>query len=79
MSTKSRYLIKFKHGDLAYLRAKLLEDLSREHFAVLLGKTQKINGYTIINVVDLLFPGDQTTITRMLPFYGSKKISSTRH
>src|SRR5438105_6102492 len=57
MSTKSRYLIKFKHGDLAYLRARLLEDISREHFAVLLGKTQKIDGYTIINVIDLLFPG----------------------
>jgi molybdopterin/thiamine biosynthesis adenylyltransferase len=56
MSTQSRYLIKFKHGDLACLREKLLEDLSREHFAVLLGKTQKINGHTIINVVDLLFP-----------------------
>src|SRR5438876_3466221 len=56
MSTKCRYLIKFKHGDLAYLRARLLADLSREHFAVLLGKTQKINGYTIINVIDLLFP-----------------------
>ena len=56
MSTRARYLIKFKHGDLACLRERLLEDLSREHFAVLLGKTQKINGYTIINVVDLLFP-----------------------
>src|SRR6266699_3316155 len=56
MSTRARYLIKFKHGDLACLRGRLLEDLSREHFAVLLGKTQKINGYTIINVVDLLFP-----------------------
>src|SRR6266849_7925733 len=55
MSTKSRYLIKFKHGDLAYLRERLLADLSREHFAVLLGKTQKIYGYTIINVIDLLF------------------------
>src|SRR6266702_4686662 len=56
MNTRARYLIKFKHGDLACLRGRLLEDLSREHFAVLLGKTQKINGYTIINVVDLLFP-----------------------
>jgi molybdopterin/thiamine biosynthesis adenylyltransferase len=37
------------------LRARLLDDLSKEHFALLLGKTQKINGYTIINVVDLLF------------------------
>src|SRR2546421_8895040 len=56
MSTRTRYLIKFKHGDLACLRGRLLEDLSREHFAVLLGKTQKIDGYTIITVVDMLFP-----------------------
>src|SRR6266849_115523 len=56
MSTHSRYLIKFKHRDLECLRARILEDLSREHFAVLLGKTQKIDGYTIINVIDLLFP-----------------------
>src|SRR5213080_3985812 len=56
MSTQPRYVIKFKHGDLTCLRGRLLEDLSREHFAVLLGKTRKINGYTIINVVDLLFP-----------------------
>ena len=56
MSTSGHYLIKFKHGDLACLRGKLLEDLSREHFAVLLGKTQKINGHTIITVVDMLFP-----------------------
>src|SRR5438552_9817430 len=56
MNTQSRYRIKFKHGDLEGLRARLLADLSREHFAVLLGKTQKIDGYTIINVIDLLFP-----------------------
>jgi molybdopterin/thiamine biosynthesis adenylyltransferase len=35
---------------------RLLADLSKEHFAVLLGKTQQINGYTIITVIDLLFP-----------------------
>src|SRR5207248_3229549 len=45
-----------KHGDLEGLRARLLADLSTEHFAVLLGKTQKIDGYTIIKVIDLLFP-----------------------
>ncbi len=56
MSAHSRYLIKFKQGDLEYLRARLLEDLSREHFAVLLGKTRKVDGHTIINVIDLLFP-----------------------
>jgi len=55
VSTQVRYLIKFQHGDLARLRARLLADLSREHFAILLGKTQKINGYTIITVIDLLF------------------------
>jgi molybdopterin-synthase adenylyltransferase len=55
MSTHSRYLIKFKQGDFEYLRARLLEDLSREHFAVLLGKTRKIDGNTMINVIDLLF------------------------
>jgi hypothetical protein len=48
VSNQTRYLIKFKQGDLADLRARLLQDLSREHFAVLLGKTHKINGYTII-------------------------------
>jgi molybdopterin/thiamine biosynthesis adenylyltransferase len=56
VNTPARYWIKFKHGDLAYLRTRLLADLSREHFAVLLGKTQQINGYTIITVSDLLFP-----------------------
>src|SRR6266568_4335368 len=55
MSTNFRYHIKFKQGDLEHLRARVLEDLSREHFAVLLGKTQKIDGNTIINVIDLLF------------------------
>ena len=55
MKTRPRYLIKFQYGDLDYLRARLLKDLSREHFAILLGKTQKINGYTIINVIDILF------------------------
>ena len=55
MSTQTRSLIKFQQGDLASLRARVLDDLSREQFAVLLGKTQKINGQTIIKVIDLLF------------------------
>ena len=73
MSTKCRYLIKFKHGDLAYLRARLLADLSREHFAVLLGKTQKIDGYTIINVIDLLFPGQSDYNQQNVAFLRIKK------
>jgi len=55
VSTQVRYLIKFQHGDLARLRARLLADVSREHFAILLGKTRKIQGYTIITVIDILF------------------------
>ncbi len=73
MSTQSRYLIKFKHGDLAYLRARLLEDLSREHFAVLLGKTQKIDGYMIINVIDLLFPSRSDYSQQNVAFLRIKK------
>ncbi len=56
MTTRARNHIKFKHGDLASLREMLLADTSKEHFAVLLGKTQKIDGYTIITVIDMLFP-----------------------
>src|SRR5207245_1221261 len=73
MSTRARYLIKFKHGDLAYLRARLLEDLSSEHFAVLLGKTQKIDGYTIINVIDLLFPARSDYHQQNVAFLRIKK------
>src|SRR5438045_9354770 len=73
MSTQSRYLIKFKQGDLARLRASILEDLSREHFAVLLGKTQKIDGYTIINVIDLLFPARSDYAQQSVAFLRIRK------
>jgi len=73
MSTRSKYLIKFKHGDLEALRARLLKDLSREHFAVLLGKTQKIDGYTIINVIDLLFPKQADYNQQSVAFLRIKK------
>src|SRR6266702_4592253 len=73
MSTQSRYLIKFKQGDLACLRARILENLSREHFAVLLGKTQKIDGYTIINGIDLHFPGQSDYNQQSVAFLRTKK------
>ncbi|HZS79703.1 MAG TPA: ThiF family adenylyltransferase [Ktedonobacteraceae bacterium] len=56
MNTHVRNYIKFKQEDLAYLRNMLLEDLSREHFGILLGKTQQVEGHTIINVIDMFFP-----------------------
>jgi len=73
MSAQPKYLIKFKHGDLDHLRARVLEDLSKEHFAVLLGKTQKINGYTIINVIDILFPAQSDYNQQSVAFLRIKK------
>lgn len=73
MNTQSRHLIKFKNGDLAYLRERLLADLSREHFAVLLAKTQKINGHTIINVIDILFPAQSDYNQQSVAFLRIKK------
>ncbi len=73
MNPPTRYLIKFQAGDLAYLRARLLENLSQEHFAVLLGKTRRINGYTIITVVDLLFPQQTDYQQQSVAFLQIKK------
>src|SRR5579884_266872 len=73
MSTPFRYIIKFKQGDLEGLRATVLEDLSSEHFAILLGKTQKIEGYTIINVIDLMFPGQADYQQQSVAFLRIKK------
>ncbi len=72
-TTQSRYLIKFKHSELVGLRERLLADLSREHFAVLLGKTQKINGNTIINVIDILFPAQSDYNQQSVAFLRIKK------
>lgn len=73
MKAHSRYLIKFQHGDLDYLRARLLNDLSREHFAILLGKTQKINGSTIITVIDMLFLEQSDYTQQSVAFLRIKK------
>ncbi len=51
--TKS--FIKFKLEDFRYLRARLLEDLSKEHYAVLLGKSERIGKCEILKVYDLKF------------------------
>src|SRR5947209_4955477 len=73
MNTQSRNIIKFKHGDLEHLRGNLLEDLSKEHFAVLLGKTRKIDGCMVINVVDVLFPAQSDYNTQNVAFLRIKK------
>ena len=50
---KSQCVIKFKQGDLDYLRREILEDLSNEQFAILLGKKEIIGDYTFIKIIDL--------------------------
>jgi len=52
---KQEFLFKFGVGSLSSLREKLLKDLSHEHFAVLLAKTEKGNIVTICNVIDTRF------------------------
>ena len=44
--------IRFKHGDLQELRRRLLADLSKEAFGVLLGKRERVGNLTIIKVLD---------------------------
>ncbi len=51
----SQYHIKFKQGDLDYLRREILDDLSNEQFAILLGKKENIGENIFINIIDLKF------------------------
>ena len=44
--------IRFKHGALSELRERLLEDLTRESFAVLFGKLHRLDSHDIITVHD---------------------------
>jgi molybdopterin/thiamine biosynthesis adenylyltransferase len=52
---ESKCIIKFKHGDLDYLRREVLSDLSNEQFAILLGKREILEEYTFINIIDVKF------------------------
>ncbi|MEL6511745.1 MAG: ThiF family adenylyltransferase [Pseudomonadota bacterium] len=49
--------IKFPHTWLSSLRSELLNDLSREHFCILLGKREEYDGGFVINVIEPLIPG----------------------
>jgi hypothetical protein len=49
------HLLKFKQGEFSRLRERLLEDLSNEHFAILFGKMEIVNGIHIINVIETRF------------------------
>jgi molybdopterin/thiamine biosynthesis adenylyltransferase len=50
--------IRFRQGDFESLRNRLLADLSRECFAVLLGKREEVAGLTVITVHEVRFPNN---------------------
>lgn len=56
LPTQPECFIKFKNTDFRNLRERLLDDLSIEHFGVLLGKKETINGHDIINIYDIRIP-----------------------
>ena len=55
MASKPKCIIKFKNGDFSRLREALLKDLSREYFAVLLGKFESAAGNDLINIHEIIF------------------------
>ncbi len=73
MRTQTRYLIKFKQGDLACLRERILTNLSREHFAVLPGKTHRIEGSTI--VADAILSRYDDLLEQQLMHWASRRHS----
>lgn len=56
INLESKFLIRFKGGQFKYLRKRLLMDLSKEYFAVLLAKTVKVKDYYIIKIFDIRSP-----------------------
>lgn len=56
--------IKFQIGQLSTLREVLLKDLSKEAFALLLGKRETIGSHDIVKVIDILFPKEDDYISR---------------
>jgi hypothetical protein len=59
-------IIKFKQGDLGYLRREILADLSNEQFAILLGKKVSIAGNSFVNVFDVRFLNNEDYLGQSL-------------
>lgn len=52
-------IIKFKHGEFVKLKTSLLKDLSKESFAVLIGKHEYIDNTDFINIYELVLTPDR--------------------
>lgn len=68
-----KYHIKFKNGDLSELRDNLLEDLSNECFAFLLGKRECIKEIEIITIKNVIYTPKTKYARRSLSFLQLKK------
>jgi molybdopterin/thiamine biosynthesis adenylyltransferase len=65
--------IKFKLGEMAKLRDRLLADLSNEAFALILAKTERINNLEIIKVIDIIYPTKADYKSRNIAFLNVKE------
>jgi len=69
----THYVLKFKQGELSSLRARILEDLSRESFVILFGKKESIGTHEIINVIEARFPNTSDYNARGIAHLGMSK------
>lgn len=73
MAITPECFVKFKHGDFTHLRQQLLQDLSKESFAILLGKHERIENIDIINVYDIRYLTSSEYETQRNAFLRLKK------
>jgi molybdopterin/thiamine biosynthesis adenylyltransferase len=73
MNQEPTCIIKFQDGDFKRLRNVLLGDLSKEAFAVLMGKHEIADGIHFINVYDIVFAPLEGYETRSKAFLRLKK------
>lgn len=69
----SNIFIRFKQGDLDHLRMHLFSDPTRESFAVLLGKLEKIEDLTVVKVIDTVLTKEDDFYSRSLAFLHLRK------
>ncbi len=65
--------IKFKNGHFEELRRRLLDDLSKEHYAVMLGKQETIGTTSIVNVYDIRYLSSSDYNTQSAAFLSLRK------
>lgn len=70
---KEKALIKFANGQLSEVRAILLENLEREHFALALGKSEEVQGKKIVKVLKIIYAKNLDYEAQSLVFLKVKK------